>query len=101
MAAWIEIARVGEVKEGFGKYIEVGERQVALFYQEGTYRAVDNLCPHMAGPLSAGDVNGSIVVCPWHGWEFDLKTGQCLNIAHSKVETFALKIEDGRILVYL
>ncbi len=101
MTEWKEVACEGDLTEGFGKYIELGDRQVALFFQEGNYYAVDNLCAHMAGPLSAGDVVKTIVTCPWHGWQFDLKNGQCLNIPHSKVEVFPLKIEEGKILIQI
>ena len=51
-------------------------RVLAVFNVEGTYYALDGICPHQGGPLGKGQLNGSVVTCPWHGWQFNVATGQ-------------------------
>ena len=48
----------------------------ALFNVDGTFYALDGVCPHQGGPLGSGEVHNCIVTCPWHGWQFDVRTGQ-------------------------
>jgi nitrite reductase (NADH) small subunit len=55
-------------------------QEIALYNLEGEIYALENLCPHMGGPLGEGDIEDSIVTCPWHGWQFDIKTGDCQNM---------------------
>jgi nitrite reductase (NADH) small subunit len=54
--------------------------EIALFNIEGTIYALDNSCPHMGGPLGDGEIENCCVTCPWHGWQFDVKTGACENV---------------------
>ena len=51
-------------------------RVLAVFNVEGTYYALDGICPHQGGPLGKGQLNGCVVTCPWHGWQFNVATGQ-------------------------
>lgn len=53
---------------------------IALFHLEDGFHALDGICPHAGGPLASGVVRGNVVTCPWHGWQFDVASGQhCLN----------------------
>ena len=54
----------------------VGDRIIAVFNVEGTYYALDGVCPHQGGPLGKGSLTDCVVTCPWHGWQFDVRTGQ-------------------------
>ncbi len=54
----------------------VGDRVVALFNVDGNIHALDGVCPHQGGPLGQGELSGSVVTCPWHGWQFDVRDGQ-------------------------
>ena len=74
------VASVNDVPPGSGKEIIAGGRVVALFNVEGTFHALDGVCPHAGGPLGEGTLTGSVVTCPWHGWQFDVTSGtHCLN----------------------
>ena len=73
------IAKVGEIADGQGKQVTVGDKTLALFHNQGSYYAIDNTCPHRGGPLAEGFVDQNEVTCPWHGARFDLKTGACLS----------------------
>lgn len=78
-----------EVPEGEGRTVEVDGTVVAVFNVDGRYYALDGVCPHAGGPLGDGFLTGTVVTCPWHGWQFDVTTGACTfspDIAQSRCE---------------
>jgi nitrite reductase (NADH) small subunit len=74
----IRVASVTEVPPGTGKEVVAGGRMVALFNVAGTFHAIDGVCPHQGGPLGQGTLEGNVLTCPWHGWQFDVTTGRHL-----------------------
>jgi nitrite reductase (NADH) small subunit len=72
---FVTVARVGEIRPGTGRQVTVGGRWVGLFNINGEYHAIDNVCLHRGGPLCEGPVTGTVVTCPWHGWQYELTTG--------------------------
>jgi len=79
----VKIAVRGEIPAGAGRVVVVLGRVLALFNLDGDYFAVDNSCPHRGGPLGEGCLQGTVVTCPWHGWQFDVRTGESpLNPRH-------------------
>lgn len=52
------------------------ETMVALFNVDGEFYALDGVCPHQGGPLGKGCLTGAIITCPWHGWQFDVRSGE-------------------------
>lgn len=99
MSNWTKIAKTSEVIEGEGKSVEVGDQQIALFKVKNSYHAIDNICPHQGGPLSQGCIEEGIVMCPWHGWEFDVKTGESPSMPSASVSCFPVKVEGDDILI--
>jgi nitrite reductase/ring-hydroxylating ferredoxin subunit len=89
-----EVARLADIPDGGSLLVRVGTLEIGLFRVGDTVRAWRNFCPHMAAPVCRGAVTGTLVAsevyeyrtgrdgeilqCPWHGWEFDLVTGQHL-----------------------
>jgi len=63
MAEFVTVAKVGEVPEGRGKTFAVRDREIALFYVDGRYYAMDDYCPHMGASLGMGDVSDGVVIC--------------------------------------
>ena len=78
MAYLIKIAEVKDVAPGQKCAFTVEGQRIALFNVEGTYYAIADTCTHNGGPLSEGEVKDTTVTCPWHGANFDLKTGAVL-----------------------
>ena len=76
MANWVRIASIADVPPGMACEVVAEDRLVAVFNVGGQFYALDGLCPHQGGPLGRGRLEGSVVTCPWHGWQFDVKTGQ-------------------------
>jgi nitrite reductase/ring-hydroxylating ferredoxin subunit len=70
--------------------------EIALFHTGSEILAIKNECPHEGGPLGEGELEGFCVSCPWHGWQFDVRSGECLNVPGESVEKVQLEIlEDG------
>jgi nitrite reductase/ring-hydroxylating ferredoxin subunit len=78
----------------------VGERTLCIANVNGEYCALDNVCPHEGGPLGMGLVDGSKIVCPWHGWEIEAKTGKAQN-SQAGIPVYELRIEGDDVLVAL
>ena len=96
-----KVAKVSEIPAGSGKVVEVEGKPIALFNCEGTFYAMDNACKHRGGPLGEGLLSGSTVTCPWHGWEYDVKTGACTMDASIKTQTFPVKVDGDDVLISL
>jgi len=62
-----KIAETKDLPPGSGTIVEAGGRTLALFNVDGTFYAIDNTCLHRGGPLGEGDLDDTIVTCPWHG----------------------------------
>jgi nitrite reductase (NADH) small subunit len=76
-----------------------GNKEICVANVNGDYSAIDNICLHQGGPLGQGMIEGGKVVCPWHGWQYDPKTGATVHNPNLKVAVYPLKIEDGDVLV--
>ncbi|HEV7226067.1 MAG TPA: Rieske 2Fe-2S domain-containing protein [Pirellulales bacterium] len=101
MSHWIRVAHIDDCPPGAGIERVVGERIVALFNVDGTFHALDGVCPHQGGPLAQGRLCGAIVTCPWHGWQFDTRDGRH-QLSQTLVQPrFEVRVENGEILVDL
>lgn len=76
MSTWHTVAKVAECPPGSSRECVAGDRIVALYNVAGEFHALDGVCPHQGGPLGKGALNGCLVSCPWHGWQFDVTTGE-------------------------
>ncbi len=97
--AFVKVADAADVPSGSGTVVQAGSRELALFNVEGTFYCIDNECPHMYGPLGEGYLESDVVMCPWHAWEFNVRTGEGLYGTGLCVATHACKVEDGAVLV--
>lgn len=80
MSHWVRVADAQNIPEGVGTEVMAGEQIIALYRIGDAFYALDGICPHAGGPLAEGELQGTVVTCPWHGWQFDVTTGQhCLN----------------------
>ncbi len=73
--------------------------RIAVCNVEGRLHAIDGLCPHREGPLAQGALHGTMVVCPWHAWEFDCVTGQHDYNPKIVQRKFPVAIDGGDVLV--
>ena len=99
MEEFVFVAKVGDIDPGKGKSFEVGDRVIAIFNEDGVYRAIDDMCPHMGASLATGFLEQSEVSCPWHGWRFDIRDGSWCDNRTLKTDVFEIRIEGDQILV--
>jgi nitrite reductase (NADH) small subunit len=101
MGKKVKVAQVTDVAPGEGKVVEADGQPIALFNVEGKFYAVHNTCLHRGGPLGEGDLDGPVVTCPWHGWQYDVTTGANVRNPAVKVASFAVKVEGSDVVVEL
>jgi nitrite reductase (NADH) small subunit len=101
MGEFVRAAGTGDVKPGSGIVAEINGKSIAVFNIEGSFYAIDNTCIHRGGPLGEGEVEGTVVTCPWHGWQFNVTTGACVNNPSGRVESYPVKVEGADVKVLL
>ena len=72
--------------------------ELAVYNVDGEFYATENFCPHKGAPLSEGVLCGHVVECGWHGWQFDVRNGECLTVRET-IKTYEIKVEDGVLKV--
>ena len=97
--AFVEVAKVSDIKSGSGKVVKANGKELALFNVDGKFHAIDNTCAHRGGPLGEGSLEGNVVTCPWHGWKYDVKTGVSAVQPSIKVQPHKVKVEGDNVLV--
>jgi nitrite reductase (NADH) small subunit len=100
------LALISAIPPGEGRTFQVGPRRLAVFHARGRQVfATQAECPHRGGPLADGLLGGSVLICPLHGWKFDMRTGERLasaGLPACKLETYCARVDAaGRILVRL
>lgn len=83
------------------KVVELSGQQVVLYRVDENVYASANRCPHASGPIGEGELCGNVITCPLHGWTFDVSSGECINMAGEKLETYPTKLDGGQVLVAL
>ena len=99
MAGFQAVLKVGDLREGESRPVEVGGKLIAIFRQNDQYFAIDDVCPHMGASLSDGSVENGIVTCPWHAWRFRLADGAWADSPRIKIGCFPVRVENGEIQV--
>lgn len=95
----VTVARASDLKPGEGKVVIVAGRPLALFNVNGTFHAVDNTCLHRGGPIGEGFLDDAVVTCPWHGWQYLVKTGENLGNPMARLKTYTVIVEGEEIKV--
>ena len=93
------VASVDDLKDGESLLVECGERRIAVFRYDGQFWAIENECPHKGGSLHEGTVQDGVVSCPWHQWQFDIRTGISPVNSLSKVKTYSTRVQGTDLLV--
>ncbi|GGX38932.1 tRNA-(guanine-N1)-methyltransferase [Tateyamaria omphalii] len=100
MSVWIDIGALEDVPLRGARMIKTPMGCVAVFRtSENEVFALDNACPHKAGPLAEGIVHGKSVTCPLHNWVISLETGEAQGADEGRVATYQARVENERILL--
>ncbi|MBX6361078.1 Rieske (2Fe-2S) protein [Pseudacidobacterium ailaaui] len=102
MQQFVRICGTSELPaSGAAREIASGDRMLCVANEGGVISVMDNVCPHRGGPLGQGMVEAGKIICPWHAWAFDLKTGAAEHTPLAKVQVYEAKIEGEDVLVKL
>jgi nitrite reductase (NADH) small subunit len=99
MAKLVKVADASDLKPGQGKLVEVDGQPIALFNLNGAFYALGAVCPHEGGPLQDGELDGNAVICPWHGYDYNLQTGVCSMDPALRVLTYPVRVQGEEILI--
>ena len=99
--SWCRIATVTECPPGSSLERVAAGQVVALFNVADEFYALDGVCPHQGGPLGKGQLNQCLLSCPWHGWQFDVRSGQNQVNVTINQPTFDVKVEQDCVYVNL
>lgn len=97
----IRVASLRDLTPGTCQEVFAAGRIVAIFNVDGTVYALDGVCPHQGGPIGQGQLAGSVVTCPWHGWQFDVTCGRHLLNPNIVQEDLEVRVEGDDVLVLL
>ena len=94
-------ASIEEIPEGSIKEVQVAGQPIALANVAGTLYAISNTCLHRGGPLGEGQLEGKVVTCPWHGWQFDVTTGKAVESPSAGVACYTVEVRGKEVFVSL
>ena len=93
------VGAIGDLQSGACARIQLPDgAEIAVYKVDGEFYAIDNSCPHRGAPLSEGMLCGHVIECGLHGWQFDVRTGECLTV-RDVIKTYKLKVEEGVLKV--
>ncbi|MCB0327715.1 MAG: Rieske (2Fe-2S) protein [Bdellovibrionales bacterium] len=93
----IKVAKKSELAVGKGKAVMIQGQEIAVFHTEEGFFACENACLHQGAPLDQGDLQGCMVICPWHAWKFNLKDGSFVSDPAFALKTYPV-ISEGEDL---
>ena len=99
VAEFVEVAKVRDIPPGEARVVVVAGHPLALFNAGGEFFALENTCLHRGGPIGEGVLENGVVTCPWHGWQYDVRTGENIVNPVARLRTFRVKVEGDAVLV--
>lgn len=96
----VRVAAVDEMRDGEVRHVKIEKRDIALVRASGEFYALSDVCRHAFAPLSDGFVDDHVLVCPWHGWRYDIRDGTT-DHPDADVRTFPVTVRGGEVFVTL
>ena len=98
---FVRTAKVAELPAGTVREFHVEGKAIALANVGGTFYAINNTCLHRGGPLGQGVLEGKVLTCPWHGWQFDVTSGKAAQNPAVGVDCYRTEVRGEDIFVEL
>jgi nitrite reductase/ring-hydroxylating ferredoxin subunit len=99
MDGFVNVAREADLPSGGALTVHGGALSLALYHVGGVFYATENTCLHLGGPLAEGSLSGSVVTCPWHRWQVDVRNGASFPSVRLFLKVFEVRVEAGEIYV--
>ncbi len=99
MPSFVKVASASDLKPGTAMTVVANGIDIALYNVGGKIYATDNTCLHQGGPLGEGILAGEVVTCPWHMWEYNVRTGEKVGNNAIKLTTYPVEVEGTDIKV--
>jgi nitrite reductase/ring-hydroxylating ferredoxin subunit len=99
VAEFVTVARADELAPGEVRRVRAGEEQIALARIGDDFYAVQGACLHLQGPLGDGKLEDHVLTCPWHGWQYDVRTGKNEFDLAIQLQTYDVRVENGEVRV--
>lgn len=96
---WVDVLAEQDLPDPGGREVVVHGRLIALFHLDGDWFALDGTCPHHGGPLGQGELCQGQVICPWHGLQVDVRSGEYVLGENHQLTTYPTRCRDGRVEV--
>ena len=97
----VPVGKAAEIPDGQRKIIQVGELSVGVFHHNGEWYALRNHCAHAGGPVCTGTLQGNVLTCPWHGFQYDVTDGHLLVDDSMRLETYRVTLRGDEVFVSL
>ena len=97
--AFLRAAKKDEVPAGTIREFQVDGKTFALANVDGSFHAINNTCLHRGGPLGQGELEGKVVTCPWHGWQYDVTSGKVTMNPSVGVDCYAVEVRGEDVWV--
>jgi nitrite reductase (NADH) small subunit len=97
--AFVRAARKDDIPVGKIYEFQVGGQAIAIANVSGKFHAINSVCAHEGGPLGEGDLEGTVVTCPWHAWQYDVTTGKVVQNAAIGVECYPVEVRGDDVFV--
>ena len=101
MSQTVHLIATEDVTPGMAAEVIAEGRVFAVYNIDGVFHVLDGICPHAGGPLGKGTLHGCVVTCPWHGWQFDVTSGQHQLSDGIRQPSFEASVQDGMVVVSL
>jgi nitrite reductase/ring-hydroxylating ferredoxin subunit len=102
MSEFVKVAELNDLEDGELMAVEVEGEPICLAKVEGSIYAFTDNCTHISGPLNEGELDDEVLTCPWHGAQFDVRTGRVLRgPARQDIQTYQVQVEGDAVLVRL
>ncbi len=96
---WTRLVGANDLADGSGSVVSLAGFEVAVFKINGKFFAIENKCLHRGGPLGEGQLRGQTIVCPWHGWRYDVTSGALELIPTLKVGTYNVEVRGDGVFI--
>lgn len=93
----VVVAKASEIPDGERKIVHVDGISIGVFHHNGNWYALRNSCLHRGAPVATGSLKGDVLTCPWHGFQYNVTTGQMLVDANAQLEMYAVQIEEDEV----